>query len=421
MHPKRILLLRPLLLAAFIAGGTASAEGTGEETPPAPAEQPTKAEGGAPSPAPETSPSPLPEEKNRSPNPDRVFSGEPVPEVEEHSWFDSGQSYVGRLFFSPVVKLDRFFSDLTELDPERSRSFARLRSAVRFREDGKPEYAFDVVAEAHVPGINGVLDRFRLILAGAADSVVDGIYSTYGSTAPFSFRDTNQSGNAELRFGAYQGLRSSVDLGAGVLVQLPPGAFTRIRYRLAVPVYDRIVNRLSTSGFWRTDTHFGTRIDDALEYPSNPSTMIRLAGSSQVAQLKSRGVEYGAELVISHAYTSTSALALGMDGTGASRVPVAFDRYRVFARFRHDVLRRWISWRWSPRWAGPGRRSGAATRRWPSPSGSSCRSTGPARCTAKSQRAPNRCAPSPPLSTRSAREKSSGKGASKVSRRPVRG
>jgi hypothetical protein len=326
-----------------------------ESKPPATDEQPTKAEGKTTAPAPEASPSSPTPDKNPSPNPDRVFSGEPVPEVEEHSWFDSGRSYVGRLFFSPVVKLDRFFSDLTELDPERSRSFARLRSAVRFREDGKPEYAFDVVAEAHVPGMNSFLDRFRLILAGAADSVVDGIYSTYGSTAPFSFRDTNRSGNAELRYGAYQGLRSSVDLGAGVLVQLPPGVFTRIRYRLAVPVYDRIVSRLSTSGFWRTDTHFGARIDDALEYPSDPSTMVRLAGSSQVAQLRSKGVEYGAELVISHAYTPTSALALGMDGTGASRLK-AFDRYRVFTRFRHDVLRRWIfvevepevGWPWTP-------------------------------------------------------------------------
>ncbi len=309
--------------------------------------------------APKPEPPPTPEAE-RPPAPDKVFSGRPVPETpteqEESSWFDASRDYVGRIFFAPVVRLDRFFSNLSELDPDRARSYARLRSGVRFREDGKPASSIDLVAELRFPGVNRVLDRFRLVLAGAADNVVDGLYTSYGTSAPFSFRERSRTGNAELRFGAYQGLRSSVDLGAGVLFQLPVGAFARLRYRLAVPIRDRLVGRFSTAGFWRTDTHFGTRVDGTVEFPSNPSTMVRLGGSSTVAQRKTNGVDYSAELAVSHAFTPTAAMAFGLDGVGSSGAPVGFERYRAFVRLRRDLLRRWIffevepevAWPWTP-------------------------------------------------------------------------
>lgn len=368
----------PALLAIWLAAGVAAAQ------EPRPAEAPTP-QGGAPSSPssdgttdavpeaqPEAVPEPVPAVPPATvvepplvppsappspPNPDRVFSGHPLPhaagEPEEHSWFDTGRSYVGRIFFAPVVRLDRFFSDLSELDPDRARSFARLRTGVRFREDGKPASTIDLVADLHFPGVNSHLDRFRLVLAGAADSVVGGLYSTYGASAPFSFRDDRRTGNAELRFGAYQGLRSSVDLGAGVLFKLPVGAFTRLRYRLAVPIHDRLVGRVSTSAFWRTDTLLGTRVDGAIEWPSDPSTLVRLGGSATAAQRKTNGIDYGAELLVSHAFTPTAALAFGLDGVGSSGAPVGFDRYRAFARLRRDLLRSWIFYEVEPEVAWP--------------------------------------------------------------------
>jgi hypothetical protein len=376
--PRSPLLFRALLaiwLAARVAaaqeppppeepashGGSPDAAATGAA--------PGAADGGGPGAeqAPEVAPAPPPEPQlappsrpPSPPSPDRVFSGRPEPQAagqqEEHSWFDTGRSYVGRLFFAPVVRLDRFFSDQSELDPDRARSFARLRTGLQLREDGKPVTSIDLVADLHFPGVNSHLDRFRLVVAGAADSVVGGLYSTYGASPPFSFSARDRTSNAELRFGAYQGLRSSVDLGAGVLFRLPVGAFTRLRYRLAVPIHDRLVGRASTSGFWRTDTHLGTRVDAALEWPPDPSTMIRLGSSATAAQRKTNGIDYGLELVVSRAFTPTSALAFGMDGVGSSRAPVGFERYRAFARLRHDVLRRWIflevepeaAWPWTP-------------------------------------------------------------------------
>jgi hypothetical protein len=362
--------LHPALLALWLLAGAAAAQ---EPRPPDP---PASQEGATSPPSSDTAPGASAEQPTEAtpapaaappaarpaapPSPDKVFSGRPASttgaEPEEHAWFDTGRSYVGRLFFSPVVRLDRIFSDLSELDPDRARSFARLRTGLRFREDGKPASSIDLVADLHFPGVNTHLDRFRLVVAGAADSVVNGVYSSYGASAPFSFRNANREGNAELRFGAYQGIRSSVDLGAGVLFRLPVGAFARLRYRLAVPIHDRLVGRVSTSGFWRTDTLFGTRVDGAVEWPSDPSTMLRLGASSMVAQRKTNGIDYGAELVLSHAFTPTAALAFGFDGVGSTGAAVGFDRYRAFVRLRRDLLRRWIffevepevAWPWTP-------------------------------------------------------------------------
>lgn len=296
------------------------------------------------------------------PNPDQVFSGRPVPETleqhAEHAWFDTGRSFIGRMFFAPVVRLDRFFSDESELDPERAQSFARLRGQYKLRQDGKPVPAGDVLVDLHLPGLEHWLDRFRLVLSGTSDSATADRFTsdTAGTTAPLSFRRTEPL-NLELRFGAYRGIRSTLDLGAGALFRYPPGAFARVRFRAAAPIDDLLVARFSSQVFWRTDYLFGSRLTSALEWPVTPSSMVRLAGTSQVAQRRTRGIEYGAELVYSHAFTRTAAVALGTDAVGATRSRVAIDKYRLYTRLRHDVLRRWlflelepeVGWPWDPR------------------------------------------------------------------------
>jgi hypothetical protein len=281
----------------------------------------------------------------RAPNPDEVFSGHPPPrdqaaEAEEHAWFDAGHAYVGRVVFAPIVKLDRFFSDETDLDPKRAESFARLRGGVRIRQDGRPVSSVDLLAQVYVPGVEQWLNRFRLVLSGTSDTEAN-LTTDTATTAPLTGRQP-QPVNLELEFGAYRAVRSSVDLGAGILLRFPPGAFTRVRYRLAIPIDDVMVSRSSFQVFYRTDMLLGTRLTSALEWPVTPSSIWRLGGSSQVAQRRTNGLEYGAELVFSHAFSPTAAVALGTDGHGATGSPVAVDKYRVYSRFRHDVLRRWI-------------------------------------------------------------------------------
>jgi hypothetical protein len=340
------------------SSGEAPAPSPTPEAIAAPAAQPPlppTPEGAAPAEAP-TAPAEASSAATPAPRPDDVFSGKPAPDAGsgEHSWFDEGHAAVGRIFFAPVVRLDRFFSDETDLDPERARSFARLRSAVRLREDGKPQTSIDLVADIKFPGVNRWLDRARLVISGEGDTNEDPTVPS-GSTSPFTSRPRGLT-RLELRFGAWDAVRAHVDVGAGLLFRLPVGAFARVRYRQAVPIADLLVARFSTQGFWRTDTLFGSRVSAELDWPIGKSSVARLGGASQVAQRKTRGIEYGSALTFSHAFSPTVAVALGVDAQGSVRDPVTFQKYRAFTRLRHDVLRRWIfveaepeiGWPWTP-------------------------------------------------------------------------
>jgi hypothetical protein len=315
-----------------------------------------------PAPPPSTVPPPVvpvPEPVKPPPRPDEVFSGHPVPatpeeQAREHAWFDEGRSFVGKMFFKPVVELDRFFSDETDLDPERAHSFARLRGGLKIRQDGRPVLSGDLLAQFYMPGVESWLNRFKLVLAGVSENSEDNLTNDTGTTTQLTGRQDPT--NLELRFGAFPGIRSSVDLGVGILFHVPPGAFTRVRYRLAIPIDDVLVSRTSYQVFWRTDMLLGTRLTSALDWPVTLSSTVHLGGTAQVAQRKTDGLEYGAELVYSRAFTPTAAVALGTDATGDTRSPVAFEKYRIYARFRHDVLRRWlfveaepeVGWPWTP-------------------------------------------------------------------------
>ena len=53
-----------------------------------------------------------------------------------------------------------------------------------------------------------------------------------------------------------------------------PGAFTRARFRMAIPIDDVMVSRTSYQVFWRTDMLLGTRLTSALEWPVTPSSAL---------------------------------------------------------------------------------------------------------------------------------------------------
>lgn len=323
---------------------TAGASGpAAAEEPPAPAPSaPSAAEPAAPAePAPPEPPPPDPSVPPRDPSP---------PPYAEDTWLDVGHAFLEQRMFAPVLRLDRFFSDERELEAERARSFLRVRNALRIHQHGTPAYALDVRASLRFPGLNRQLERLRLVIAGQAEDAVSAFYPepTGEPLGP------NQVGaaNAELRYGAWDGLYSHVDLGAGLLLRLPVGAFTRLRYRASVPLGRWLLGRTALAGFWRTDTRFGTSLDASVERPVRYVALVRLSGAARLTQ-RSRGVEWGAELAGLRALGPRTAVSLAAGLDGATDAPADVDRYRVYARFRRDLFRRWIFYELEPEVAWP--------------------------------------------------------------------
>jgi hypothetical protein len=268
----------------------------------------------------------------------------------EDTWLDLGHSLLEEKLFAPVVAFDRFFSDERDLEAERSRSFVQFRNELRLDQDGRPTYAPIVRANLRMPGMNAWLKRFRLVVEGQAQDAYSALFP-----GPEGNGAAGRGGNAELRFALWDGLRSHVDLGAGLLFQLPPGAFTRLRLRLAFPVGDLFLARLATSGFWRTDTHLGTSAETYLERPITPASVVRLASDAQLTQ-RSRGVEWSSEIgwLVSISPRTAAVLLAGV--RGATGTPAVVDRYRVATRVRRGLFRDWlfyeiepeVYWPWTP-------------------------------------------------------------------------
>jgi hypothetical protein len=268
----------------------------------------------------------------------------------DENWLDASHAFVAERFFAPVLVFDRFFSDETALDAERSRSFLRWRNELRV-ERGTPIYTTNLRADLRLPGLNRLLDRLRLVVEGQTRDTIAAMFPGDGEEVD----EPLGSGGAELRLRLWEGLIAHGDIGAGLLLELPPGAFTRARLRWAIPVGELFLTRLATSVFWRTDTRFGTSLDASLERGIKRAALLRLSGQAQLTQV-SRGVEWSTELAALRAFTRTVAASVGVGMLGASDARPAVDRYRVATRLRSDVYRRWlflelepeVFWPWIP-------------------------------------------------------------------------
>lgn len=301
-------------------------------------------------------------------------SNAPEPPREE-TWVDTGHSFIEQRIFAPILRLDRFFSDEREFEAERERSFLRWRSEVRFASDAsRPAFTTGVNATLRLPGLNMRLRRLRVVIAGETRDAVNALFPEEpggpGETSPEEDAAA-RGGDAGLRFYLWNTLSSHADLGGGFLLQLPPGVYGRIRFRVAFPVSSLFLTRLALIPFWRSDVKFGTTVSGELDRPVARWVLLRLSGNGSVSQ-GSDGIEWWSELAAVVALPPRSAAQIGVTVNGATarfavapdgatgsarawRVP-APERTRAYTRLRTDVYRRWlfvelepeVAWPWTP-------------------------------------------------------------------------
>jgi hypothetical protein len=289
-------------------------------------------------------------------------------EEEDESWFDAGHSFIERQLVAPVVRLDRFFSDERELETERARSFVRWRSEVRFTDESSPpSFTTGVRATLRLPGLNKRLRRLRVVMAGETRDAISTLFppeptEEEPASEPTTGDEDLSRGDAGLRFYLWDSVLSHGDLGGGVLVRLPPGAYGRLRFRWAVPVSRLFLLRSAVTGFWRTDVRFGTSAAAEIERPLTARAAVRLGGSGTLTQ-ESGGVEWSAELALLAAFGARVGGQIGLAVNGATEplplegtgvIPPDVRRYRLYTRLRRDFYRSWlffelepeVAWEW---------------------------------------------------------------------------
>jgi hypothetical protein len=306
-----------------------------QDAPAAPASPPTLAppiEPRSPVSPPETTPPPP------SPAAPPVPALTPEPTPEERNWIDASHRFLSRGFLWAVIRFDRFFADERDVDLPRTRSFVRWRNTLAIRAGGRASYLPDIRAEAVIPSLDRRLDQLRLRLAVATTppEAVDPLL-------PPILRppDVPNRPHAGLVLSPFRSLWAQTDFQTGALLQHPLGWYARTRFRRVQPIGEAMVARLALAGFWQTDLGLGARQELSLEHPVSPRLLLRLSGSSMVAQ-RSRGWEWSSELALLTAAWPRTALSLSGAALGATRAGPGVEVWRVQARARHDVFRRWI-------------------------------------------------------------------------------
>jgi hypothetical protein len=251
---------------------------------------------------------------------------------------DASHRFLSRGFLWAVVGFDRFFADERDLDLPRAGSFVRWRNGLAIRDDGTRSYVPDVRVEAVLPSMDRRLDRLRLRLALSTSRP-----EAMDPLLPPALRpaDAPNRPHVALVLSPVERLRGQLDLQAGALLRRPLGWHARARYRGVLPIGEVLVSRLALSGFWQSDLRFGTRQELSLEHPFTPWLLLRLAGSSMVAE-RSRGWEWSSELALLAASWPRAALSVSGAALGATRTGPGVEVWRLQLRARHDVYRRWI-------------------------------------------------------------------------------
>ena len=281
----------------------------------------------APAPKPEPAPEPL-----TSPGPQ-------APPDDAHgeatdTWIDVSHEAVSSGLFWMVERFDRFFADERQVDLPRAASFFRWRSDLRIGEDGGLAASTNLRAEVRLPAFDQRLERLRLTLVAASADPTDPLHPDRRPP------DGLNRANAGLRLALHDSIRATLDTQGGLLARWPPGWFVRLRLRQVHPLGWSVVGD-AVVGFWQTNTGWGTRQDASLERSLAPKLLARLDASGTITE-RTRGWEWEANGSLLAAFSQRTAGALSIGLLGYSDHGLVVDRYRVLARLRHDVLRRWI-------------------------------------------------------------------------------
>lgn len=278
---------------------------------------------------------------------------------DDGNWLDIGHAFIEHRIFAPVLRVDRFFSDERDLEPERARSFLQWRQELRFQQRrSTPAYTTTVGANLKFPGLNQELRKLQVEITGQTRDAFTALFpGDRASPGEVPTGDSSfGSADAGIGYRLFETLASTVathgDLGAGVILRLPPGVYGRARLRFAESLGGKVLTRQALSGFWRTDTRFGTSASAEVERPLAFSTLARLSGSSTLTQ-KSRGVEWGGDLSLLGTLRSHIGAQLGFGVSGATKAPVDVDVYRFYLRLRRDFYRKWIFLELAPEYGWP--------------------------------------------------------------------
>ena len=262
----------------------------------------------------------------------------PVAPATDNGWVDRTHSRVERDLFGTVVWFDRFFGDERLIVTEQPESLLRWVSAFRWDQEEHFTFRSTVRASLRLPRLR---KRWRLVISGETRGDPNAVTPEDPGNPGLDTGSRVRTGSTELVYDFLRTSRTSLDVGAGVRVKIPPDAFVRTRFQHARPVTLNTLGRFTATAFWDARDGFGESNQVDLERRLAPPTLLRWSNSFEIKE-KSNGWTWGTDLSLLHKISTKSAITFSGGASGSTRPAWIAQNYRVLARYRRNVYRKWL-------------------------------------------------------------------------------
>lgn len=261
--------------------------------------------------------------------------------VEDTFW-DRSHAALSQGVCWPSRWVDSFFSPDDSFDGQPG-TLVRLIGGHGWRDDGTSFSDSQVKARVVLPGTE---ERLSLIFTGDEDQLED---NTELGRDPSRERD--QSGfQSALRWAARNSRRINLDADVGIRSGF--NSFTRLRYRYRKPLSDHgLWFRFTQEGVWETDR--GWRLVSTTEFdrPLTDQVKGRLSASATWSEQNiddNRGVfvNQGAALFVQ--FNPRAGATIYSNVESVTRPQHRVEAYRMGARYRHSVWRKWFFYELEP-------------------------------------------------------------------------
>ncbi|MFL5270541.1 MAG: hypothetical protein ACJ79E_00515 [Anaeromyxobacteraceae bacterium] len=251
---------------------------------------------------------------------------------------------------------DHFFADGEYHEFEHNASSLLMRQELRMESGPRAVPRVYARLDLHLPQLGERFQHLHVVVYAQsfARDVADAVLSVRDRLAGPPRNDVAEGagGAAELRLDLLHAFFAHADVGGGLRLELPPGAYVRARLRSTLRVAPRTAARFTELAFLDTIQRLGASAHGQLEHQLDAATLLRADAVASVAQT-SRGWEWGGELSGLRALTSTTALGLSAGFSGHGQGGPVVDTWRLATRLRAEAFRRWVYVEAEPELAWP--------------------------------------------------------------------
>jgi hypothetical protein len=258
--------------------------------------------------------------------------------IADNTWLDRSHTWVERGLFGIVVWFDRFFGDEHIVIIERPEAYLRWKTELRWDEEEQYSFRSSVRASLRLPRLK---NRWRLVFTSESQGDPNVVIPEDPGNPGVNPGSQERSSSTALIYDIFRTRRTVLDAGAGVQVKIPPNAFVRTRFQHVRLLPLDTLGRLTVTAYWDASTGWGESNQLDFERWLTPPTLLRWSNSFTIEENGS-GWAWGTDLSLLHKLSPTSAISFSGGASGSTDPAWIAQNYRVLARYRRNVWRKWL-------------------------------------------------------------------------------